>query len=143
MEHSDFEPILLFFDVGLFCDGLLNSSNEWYSAPESYYFTSHIEPNTPQIWHFHLSGSKTTQSSFEMRFHIDNSAFVNMVDSRWFKPGSDLLVKMLAVGRSSIRSVVLKFTQQEVDTDIYHPLRALDAEALRVVVVTGTNGIQV
>jgi hypothetical protein len=27
MEHSDFEPMLLFFDVGLFCDGLLNSSN--------------------------------------------------------------------------------------------------------------------
>jgi hypothetical protein len=28
MEHSDFEPILLFFDVGLFCDGLLNSSSQ-------------------------------------------------------------------------------------------------------------------
>ncbi|KAF9060545.1 hypothetical protein BDP27DRAFT_1429981 [Rhodocollybia butyracea] len=73
---------------------------------------------------------------------FDDAAFVTMVQSRWFKPGSNLSAEMLAMGRSSIRSVVLKFTLREADADIYKPLRGLDAEGLRVV-VTGTNGVQV
>jgi hypothetical protein len=73
---------------------------------------------------------------------FDDAAFVNMVQSRWFKPGSDLSAEMLAMGRGSIRSVVLKFDMRKVVADIYDPLRILDAEGLRVAVV-GTNGTQV
>lgn len=49
---------------------------------------------------------------------------------------------MLAVGRGSIRSVVLKFSWRELDAEVYKPLRVLDQEGLRVV-VAGTNGHQV
>ncbi|KAF9056909.1 hypothetical protein BDP27DRAFT_627295 [Rhodocollybia butyracea] len=40
---------------------------------------------------------------------FDDAGFVRMVASRWFKPGSDLSAEMLAMGRSSIRSVLLEF----------------------------------
>ncbi|KAF9060534.1 hypothetical protein BDP27DRAFT_1407072 [Rhodocollybia butyracea] len=79
---------------------------------------------------------------YELTDAFDDAAFVNMIESRWFKPGSDLSAEMLAMGRSSIRSVALKFTSREVDVDIYMPLWVLDAEGLRVV-VSGTNGVQV
>ncbi|KAF9066387.1 hypothetical protein BDP27DRAFT_1544413 [Rhodocollybia butyracea] len=73
---------------------------------------------------------------------FDNSVFVGMVQSRWFKPGSTLSVEMLAHGRASIRSVVLKLTSRELNAETYKPLRVLDAEGLRVV-VTGKNGVMV
>ncbi|KAF9066391.1 hypothetical protein BDP27DRAFT_1423912 [Rhodocollybia butyracea] len=79
---------------------------------------------------------------YEPSGEFDDAAFVNMVESRWFKPGSELSAEMLAMGRNSIRSVVLKFTSREVDVDIYMPLWVLDAVGLRVV-VSGTNGVQV
>ncbi|KAF9072212.1 hypothetical protein BDP27DRAFT_1361270 [Rhodocollybia butyracea] len=70
---------------------------------------------------------------------FDNSAFVNMVKSRWFRPGSDRFAAMSIMGRSCIRSVVLKFDWREVDAEVYKPVRNLDNEGLRVV-VAGTNG---
>ncbi|KAF9060539.1 hypothetical protein BDP27DRAFT_1370454 [Rhodocollybia butyracea] len=83
--------------------------------------------------------------SLDMRYTsvdpFDDAAFISMIKSRWIKPGSDLSVEMLAMGRSSLRSVVLKLDEREVDADIYKPLRILDAEGLRVV-VSGTNGVQ-
>jgi hypothetical protein len=71
-----------------------------------------------------------------------DSAFISMVKSRWFKPGSALSASMLSMGKACIRSVVLKFTWRAVDAKVYKPLRNLDAEGLRVVVI-GTNGVQV
>ncbi|KAF9072209.1 hypothetical protein BDP27DRAFT_1320915, partial [Rhodocollybia butyracea] len=73
---------------------------------------------------------------------FDDSAFVRMVESRWFRPGSDRCAAMSMMGRSYIRSVVLKFNWRELDAEVYKPLRILDNEGLRVV-VAGTNGIQV
>ncbi|KAF9064644.1 hypothetical protein BDP27DRAFT_1333240 [Rhodocollybia butyracea] len=73
---------------------------------------------------------------------FDDSSFLSMIESRWFRPGSDLCATMFAMGRHCIRSVVLKFGWREVDPEVYKPLRILDKEGLRVV-VSGTNGIQV
>ncbi|KAF9060544.1 hypothetical protein BDP27DRAFT_1370458 [Rhodocollybia butyracea] len=85
-------------------------------------------------------GNNASDDEFDNDF--DDTAFVNMVKSRWFKPGSDLAAEMSALGKSCIRSVVLKFPARRVNADIYEPLRILDAEGLRVV-VAGTNGVQV
>jgi hypothetical protein len=73
---------------------------------------------------------------------FDDSAFVNMVQSRWFRPGSDRSAAMSMIGRGCIRSVVLKFNRRKVDAEVYKPLRILDKEGLRIV-VAGKNGIQV
>ncbi|KAF9063717.1 hypothetical protein BDP27DRAFT_1334745 [Rhodocollybia butyracea] len=74
---------------------------------------------------------------------FDDDDSIGMVESRWFKPGSELSMAMLATGRACIRSVVLDFgSRREVDAEIYKPLRKLDAEGLRVV-VSGSNGVQV
>ncbi|KAF9064621.1 hypothetical protein BDP27DRAFT_1333187 [Rhodocollybia butyracea] len=73
---------------------------------------------------------------------FNGRVFVSMVQSRWFRPGSDMFMAMLTAGRGCIRSVVLKFSWREVDAEVYKPLRNLDKEGLRVV-VAGTNGIQV
>ncbi|KAF9063706.1 hypothetical protein BDP27DRAFT_1367801 [Rhodocollybia butyracea] len=73
---------------------------------------------------------------------FDDATFISMVESRWFKPGSDLSAAMFSMGNACIRSVVLKFSWREVDAEVYQPLRNLDAEGLRVV-VAGTNGVQV
>ncbi|KAF9058750.1 hypothetical protein BDP27DRAFT_1432348 [Rhodocollybia butyracea] len=73
---------------------------------------------------------------------FDDSAFVSMVESRWFRPGSDRSAAMSLLGRTSIRSVFLRFEWREVDAEIYKPLRILDTEGLRVVVVDA-NGVQV
>jgi hypothetical protein len=73
---------------------------------------------------------------------FDDFAFMSMVKSRWFRPGSDRCAAMSKMGRACIRSVVLKFDWREVDAEVYQPLRILDKEGLRVV-VSGTNGIQV
>ncbi|KAF9063133.1 hypothetical protein BDP27DRAFT_251675 [Rhodocollybia butyracea] len=89
----------------------------------------------PKLHTLHLDPNYRTRT-------FDNSAFVRMVESQWFRPGSDLSVTMSAMGRDCIRSVVLKFNWREVDAEVYKPLRVLDKEGLRVV-VAGTNGIQV
>ncbi|KAF9065684.1 hypothetical protein BDP27DRAFT_1424555 [Rhodocollybia butyracea] len=68
--------------------------------------------------------------------------FVSMVESRWFRPGSDLCMAMLTPGRGCIWFVVLKFGLREIDAEVYKLLRNLDEEGLRVV-VAGTNGVQV
>ncbi|KAF9063707.1 hypothetical protein BDP27DRAFT_1334733, partial [Rhodocollybia butyracea] len=73
---------------------------------------------------------------------FDDVTFISMVESRWFKPGSDLSAAMFSLGKACLRSVVLKFSWREVDAEVYQPLRKLDAEGLRVV-VAGTNGVQV
>ncbi|KAF9063705.1 hypothetical protein BDP27DRAFT_1334728 [Rhodocollybia butyracea] len=73
---------------------------------------------------------------------FDDATFISMVESRWFKPGSDLSAAMFSVGKACIRSIVLTFSWREVDAEVYQPLQNLDAEGLRVV-VTGTNGVQV
>ncbi|KAF9064925.1 hypothetical protein BDP27DRAFT_1425322 [Rhodocollybia butyracea] len=65
---------------------------------------------------------------------FDDSAFVRMVESRWFKPGSDRSAAMLRMGKGCIRSVVLKFGWREVDADAYNRLQTFDKEGLRVVV---------
>ncbi|KAF9063716.1 hypothetical protein BDP27DRAFT_1334744, partial [Rhodocollybia butyracea] len=65
-----------------------------------------------------------------------------MVESRWFRPGSELSTAMLTMGRACIRSIVLKFnSMREVDVEIYKPLRNLDAEGLRVVVASERTGV--
>jgi hypothetical protein len=66
-------------------------------------------------------------------------SFVTMVESRWFKPGSDLSAAMSSLGIGCIRSVTLMF-QGKVDAEVYKPLRILDEEGLRVV-VAGSNGV--
>jgi hypothetical protein len=76
------------------------------------------------------------------KYPFEDSAFISMVESRWFKPSSALSATMFSMGKACIRSVVFKFTWREVDAEVYKPLRNLDAEGLRVVVV-GTNGVQV
>ncbi|KAF9061194.1 hypothetical protein BDP27DRAFT_1429233 [Rhodocollybia butyracea] len=73
---------------------------------------------------------------------FDDSAFVSMVELRWFRPGSDHSVAMSRMGRGCLRSVVLKLDWREVDAEVYKPLRILEKEGLRVV-VAGINGIQV
>ncbi|KAF9058749.1 hypothetical protein BDP27DRAFT_1343012 [Rhodocollybia butyracea] len=75
---------------------------------------------------------------------FDDSIFVSMVESRWFRPGSDRSAAMSKMGRSCIllRSVVLKFTWRKLNAKVYKPLWILDKEGLRVV-VAGKNGIQV
>ncbi|KAF9066396.1 hypothetical protein BDP27DRAFT_1544420 [Rhodocollybia butyracea] len=73
---------------------------------------------------------------------LDDLTFISMVESRWFKPGSELAAAMFSMGKACIRSVVLTFSWREVDAEVYQPLRNLDAEGLRVV-VTGTNGVKV
>ncbi|KAF9063704.1 hypothetical protein BDP27DRAFT_1451142 [Rhodocollybia butyracea] len=73
---------------------------------------------------------------------FDDATFIGMVESRWFKPGSDLSAAMFSAGKACIRSIVLKFCWREVDREVYQPLRNLDAEGLRVVVV-GKNRVQV
>ncbi|KAF9062052.1 hypothetical protein BDP27DRAFT_1428339 [Rhodocollybia butyracea] len=73
---------------------------------------------------------------------FNDHAFIRMVESRWFKPGSDVSTAMSTMGRACIHSVVLKCERREVDAEIYEPLWILDAEGLRVV-VSGTNGVQV
>ncbi|KAF9075311.1 hypothetical protein BDP27DRAFT_1315865 [Rhodocollybia butyracea] len=73
---------------------------------------------------------------------FDDLTFISMIESRWFKPGSDLSAAMFSIGKACIRSVVLTFSWREVDAEVYQPLRNLDAEGLRVV-VAGTNGVQV
>ncbi|KAF9075891.1 hypothetical protein BDP27DRAFT_1314675 [Rhodocollybia butyracea] len=73
---------------------------------------------------------------------FDDHAFVNMVESRWFKPGSDLAAVMLTIGRASLRSIVLTFKRREVDAKVYKALKSLDEEGLRIV-VSGTNGVQI
>ncbi|KAF9064917.1 hypothetical protein BDP27DRAFT_1405119 [Rhodocollybia butyracea] len=89
----------------------------------------------PKLHTLHLDCHHNTRT-------FDDSAFVSMVESRWFRPGSDLSAKMSAMGRDCIRSVVLKVDWREVDAEVYKPLWVLDKEGLRVV-VAGTNGIQV
>ncbi|KAF9075343.1 hypothetical protein BDP27DRAFT_1315912 [Rhodocollybia butyracea] len=69
-------------------------------------------------------------------------AFVSMIQSRWFKPGSDLHTANSRTGISCIRSVVLRFSRREVNVEVYKPLRVLDEDGLRVVVI-GTNGVQI
>ncbi|KAF9060843.1 hypothetical protein BDP27DRAFT_1429606 [Rhodocollybia butyracea] len=108
-------------------------------------FTSHFFSSLTHRAHESSSISLVPKlHSFRLRYEstdaFDDAAFVGMIQSRWFKPGSDLSAEMSAMGRSSIRSAVLKFTSREANTDIYKPLRILDAEGLRVV-VTGTNGV--
>ncbi|KAF9073306.1 hypothetical protein BDP27DRAFT_1319196 [Rhodocollybia butyracea] len=73
---------------------------------------------------------------------FDDCVFVSMVESRWFKPGSNLQATKLTMGMGRIRSVVLKFFQRNVPVELYKPLRVLDEEGLRVV-VAGTNGAQI
>ncbi|KAF9045628.1 hypothetical protein BDP27DRAFT_728081 [Rhodocollybia butyracea] len=73
---------------------------------------------------------------------FDDATFISMVESRWFKPGSDLSAAMFSMGKACIRSIVLTFSWREVDAEVYQSLRNLDAEGLRVV-VAGTNGVQV
>ncbi|KAF9063708.1 hypothetical protein BDP27DRAFT_1334734 [Rhodocollybia butyracea] len=73
---------------------------------------------------------------------FDDATFISMVESRWFKPGSDLSALMFSMDKTSIRSVVLKFSWREVNAEVYQPLRNLDAEGLRVV-VAGRNGVNV
>ncbi|KAF9066389.1 hypothetical protein BDP27DRAFT_1423910 [Rhodocollybia butyracea] len=90
----------------------------------------------PKLHSLDLTSRSDTGDTF------DDSVFVSMVQSRWFKPGSDLSAEMLALGRASIRSVVLKFFTRKLDAEVYKPLRILDAEGLRVVVI-GMNGMQV
>ncbi|KAF9061637.1 hypothetical protein BDP27DRAFT_1452156 [Rhodocollybia butyracea] len=112
-----------------------------YQSPITSHFisslTHHASPSTSLVPKLHsLYLTSRALDPFD-----DAAAFVRMVESRWYKPGSDLSMEMLAKGRSSIRSVVLKAIQREVDADIYQPLRILDAEGLRVV-VSGTNGVQ-
>ncbi|KAF9066392.1 hypothetical protein BDP27DRAFT_1330676 [Rhodocollybia butyracea] len=109
--------------------------------------TSHLISNLTHRDHKSTSSPLVPKlHSFHLRYQaadpFDDAAFVSMVQSRWFKPGSPLSAKMSVMGRSSIRSVVLKFTSREVNLDIYRPLRVLDAEGLRVV-VDGTNGVQI
>ncbi|KAF9059858.1 hypothetical protein BDP27DRAFT_443246 [Rhodocollybia butyracea] len=72
----------------------------------------------------------------------DDSIFVRMVESRWFKPDSELSAAMLTMGRASIQSVLLKFTWREVQAEVYKPLQNLRAEGLRVV-IAGRNGVHV
>ncbi|KAF9061200.1 hypothetical protein BDP27DRAFT_1338516 [Rhodocollybia butyracea] len=90
----------------------------------------------PKLHTLHLVSQRRRTGTF------DDSAFVSMVESRWFRPGSDRSAAMSMLGRSCIRSVVLKFEWRELDEEVYKPLRVLDKEGLRVV-VAGTNGIQV
>ncbi|KAF9075310.1 hypothetical protein BDP27DRAFT_1359008 [Rhodocollybia butyracea] len=72
---------------------------------------------------------------------FDDSIFIEMVESRWFKPGSDLATAIFSMGKACIRSIVLKISWREVDAKVYQLLQNLDAEGLRVV-VAGTNGVQ-
>ncbi|KAF9029760.1 hypothetical protein BDP27DRAFT_1436460 [Rhodocollybia butyracea] len=69
---------------------------------------------------------------------FDDQTFIKMVESRWFKPGSDLSMALLMMGRACIRSVVLMCDWRELNAETYKPLRNLDAEGLRVV-ISGMN----
>ncbi|KAF9045630.1 hypothetical protein BDP27DRAFT_1434637 [Rhodocollybia butyracea] len=90
----------------------------------------------PKLHSLHLISVRKSKVLF------DDATFIGMVESRWFKPGSDLSAAMFSMGKACIRSVVLTFSWREVDAEVYQPLRNLDAEGLRVV-VAGTNGVQV
>ncbi|KAF9059695.1 hypothetical protein BDP27DRAFT_454480 [Rhodocollybia butyracea] len=90
----------------------------------------------PKLHSLHLISVRKSKVPF------DDATFIGMVESRWFKPGSDLSAAMFSMGKACIRSVVLTFSWREVDAEVYQPLRNLDAEGLRVV-VAGTNGVQV
>jgi hypothetical protein len=73
---------------------------------------------------------------------FDDRAFVFMIESRWFKPGSNLHAAMLTMGIGCIRSVVLRFSWRNVAVEVYKPLQILDEEGMRVV-VAGKNGVQI
>ncbi|KAF9075312.1 hypothetical protein BDP27DRAFT_1315869 [Rhodocollybia butyracea] len=49
---------------------------------------------------------------------FDDLTFISMIESRWFKPGSDLSAAMFSVGKACIRSVVLTFSWREVDAEV-------------------------
>ncbi|KAF9075302.1 hypothetical protein BDP27DRAFT_1315849 [Rhodocollybia butyracea] len=70
---------------------------------------------------------------------VEETLLVSMIESRWFKPGSDLCATMLTMGISCIRSVVLKFIERDVDMQVYKPLEVLDEQGLRVVVARASN----
>ncbi|KAE9404458.1 hypothetical protein BT96DRAFT_916809 [Gymnopus androsaceus JB14] len=63
--------------------------------------------------------------------------FVDMVSSRWFLDGyrspSDPMNSN--GGMACLRSVVMRFTKRVVDEEVYRPLKYLEQEGMRVVVV--------
>ncbi|KAF9025465.1 hypothetical protein BDP27DRAFT_1437885 [Rhodocollybia butyracea] len=63
---------------------------------------------------------------------FDDSAFIDMVSSRWFPDA-------LGVGLSCLRVVTLQFNARPVDEVVYRPLDCLD-EAGMMVVVVGKDG---
>ncbi|KAF9062162.1 hypothetical protein BDP27DRAFT_1428200 [Rhodocollybia butyracea] len=84
----------------------------------------------PKLHSLHLLSYRMT-SDADCGFDL---SFIDMVESRWFRPGSDLFAAMSTVGRGCIRSVEMKFARRNIDPVIYKPLRVLDEEGLRVVV---------
>ncbi|KAF9065655.1 hypothetical protein BDP27DRAFT_1450122 [Rhodocollybia butyracea] len=124
-------PALLHFEVNQY-----GPSENPFTSHLISSLTHHQSTSIPLVPKLHSLRLKLPTDAF------DDAAFVNMVHSRWFKPGSGLSAEMLAKGKGCIRSVVLKFTSREVNAEIYKPLQILDAEGLRVV-ISGTNGVQV
>ncbi|KAE9391557.1 hypothetical protein BT96DRAFT_925259 [Gymnopus androsaceus JB14] len=58
---------------------------------------------------------------------FDDSAFVDAVTSRWLPDPS----YTAAIGVASLRSVVLRFREREVDEDVYRGLYELDKVGMR------------
>ncbi|KAF9073305.1 hypothetical protein BDP27DRAFT_1289483 [Rhodocollybia butyracea] len=116
--------------------------------------TMHRSPITPRLIASLIQNqsNETLPNSLVPKLHslrllfdgktFDDLAFVSMVQSRWFKPGSDLHAAKLTMGIGCIRSVVLKFSRRDVVVESYKPLRVLDEEGLRVV-VAGKKGVQI
>ncbi|KAE9399564.1 hypothetical protein BT96DRAFT_920090, partial [Gymnopus androsaceus JB14] len=76
-------------------------------------------------------------TSAEAQEAFNDRDFVDMVSSRWFLDGykSDSDSMNLNGGMACLRSVVMRFTKRDVDEEVYRPLKYIEEEGMRVVVI--------
>ncbi|KAE9405909.1 hypothetical protein BT96DRAFT_915672 [Gymnopus androsaceus JB14] len=101
----------------------------------------HAIPRTSSVTMFSVLVKRlqtlSLTTSAEAQEAFNDRDFVDMVSSRWFLDGytsdSD---SMNSNGRMAcLRSVVMRFTKRVVDEEVYGPLKYLEEEGMRVVVV--------
>ncbi|KAF9065463.1 hypothetical protein BDP27DRAFT_54421 [Rhodocollybia butyracea] len=70
---------------------------------------------------------------------FDDRTFVDVVSSRWYSRGYPHTSE---IGVNSLRSVVMRFLNRDVDPGIYSPLKHLEKDGMRVVIIAKGKVLQ-
>ncbi|KAE9404428.1 hypothetical protein BT96DRAFT_916787 [Gymnopus androsaceus JB14] len=98
----------------------------------------HAIPHTSSVTVFSVLVKRlqtlSLTTSAEAQEAFNDRDFVDMVSSRWFLDGYRSASDSNG-GMACLRSVVMRFTNRVVDEEVYRPLKYLEEEGMRVVVI--------